>query len=253
MENSVSAVILVAGMGKRLKEIAESTPKCLIDVCGKTILERQLETISAFGKVSKVYLVVGFLESKVKEFIFRNSLDNKYNLEFTFVKNKEFSNTNTAYSLWLTKSQLNNSNIVYFNGDVVIKKSILNELVSDEGSRLAIIKGDCGDEEVKVSVNKYGKITRIGKKIPRDKAIGEFIGVAFFDKTTTSMMFNELDNFNWNDEVFRNAYFEEALDRLLLENAITLRSHYISNKEAIEIDFPEDLRRARNEIVNYIE
>jgi choline kinase len=90
------AIILNAGEGRRLRPLTLNTPKCLLKVGDKTILEGQLSNLSSCG-INEVVMVVGYLSEKVMNF----AENNFPNLNFKFVRNDVYATTNTLHSLWI--------------------------------------------------------------------------------------------------------------------------------------------------------
>ena len=95
----MQALILAAGMGKRLKDLTSDSAKCMVKVNGKTLIERMLSQLDELN-LSKIIIVVGYKAEGLKSYI--NSLNIK--TPITFVTNKIYSKTNNIYSLYLAKN-----------------------------------------------------------------------------------------------------------------------------------------------------
>ena len=111
------AIVLAAGMGSRLMPLTQDTPKCMVEVKGKPILERQLALFDQLG-ISKKIVVSGYLNEKIKT-------DNCIK-----IINDDFNTTNMVYSLMLAKEYLN-GNIIISYGDIVYKHEVLEALIND--------------------------------------------------------------------------------------------------------------------------
>ena len=235
----MKAIILAAGAAQRLRPYTDNTPKCLIMVGAKTILEHQLDAIKSVG-IKEVIIVVGYLKEQIISFARKRYPD----LSFKFITNADYASTNTIYSLWLTREEMLQDDFIYFNADVVFHPEILVRLL-DNGypSALAVDKKRCAEEEVKVIINDEGRITQIGKELDTSRAVGEFIGLARFGKSINSIFVDKLDESVKVNNV--RAFFELALQNMA--ELVELYEVDVSDIPCIEIDFPEDLETARRE------
>lgn len=111
------AIVLAAGMGSRLMPLTQNTPKCMVEVKGKPILERQLALFDQFG-ISEKIVVSGYLNEKIKT-------DNCIK-----IINEDFDTSNMVYSLMLAKEFLK-GNIIISYGDIVYKQEVLEALIND--------------------------------------------------------------------------------------------------------------------------
>ena len=113
------AIILVAGMGTRLRPLTDTNHKCLTEVNGVPILLNALKVLNN-NKFSRVILVVGYLREQIKEVIG----DAYQNMKIEYAVNSIYSKTNTSYSLELGLEKITGENEVYiFEGDVMRKSS----------------------------------------------------------------------------------------------------------------------------------
>jgi choline kinase len=236
----LKAVVLVAGVSRRLFPLTEESPKCLLDLGGRTIFDFQMAALKAAG-VRDVCLVLGYRREQIIE----HALGRHADLRFEFVVNHHFFETNTAYSLWLAEEHLRGRDFLYFNGDVLFEPRLLERVVAGpRPASLAVEAKPCGEEEVKVVVTD-GRIRRIGKVLPPADCLGEFIGVARFGAPMTGAFFDALGALA--AEGRRMDYFEEALDRIA--PAVALGVADVTGLPVIEIDFPADLAAARGGIL----
>jgi len=235
------AVILAAGMGRRLGDAAEGRPKCLVQVGGRTILSHQLKTLIRAG-IKRFVVVVGYRAGDViaeaKRLVGERA---------TIIFNPWFNMTNTAYSLWLASRNLKGG-YYYLNGDVLFSSEVIGRLREAPSSALAVETKLCGEEEVKV-VCLNGRVTRIGKGIDGEAAAGEFIGIARFDGNIARDLHKSL-GLVVNGAGDRMAYFEEGLSPLLASHFVAPVD--VSDLPAVEIDFPEDLTFAREVVLPQI-
>jgi len=235
----MKAIILAAGRGNRLKPVSESTPKCMVEVGDRSLLHHQLYALRENG-ITDIVIVVGYQDDLV-----RQHAKEVKNLNITFIYNPEYSYTNTAYSLWLCRDQMRDDNFMYLNADVLFHPELLERVIdSSHYNVLAIDNKQCGAEEVK-AITLEDTVLHVGKKLDQNKAYGEFIGVGKFNEETNTKFVEYLSE-TVNEKMLVNEYFEFALDMLVKDEPF----HYvdISDIPCIEIDFPEDLRKAEEEI-----
>jgi len=230
----MKAVILAAGMGKRLVSAGWEEPKCLLRFGDRTLMDNILSALAAVD-VRDIIIVVGYKHELVRAGVMG------HNARVKFVVNEDYAETNTINSLYLAREHLNDD-FLYFNADVLFDCRILPLLLGQDDSTLAIDVGACGTEEVKVIADGEGRILRIGKQLPVDECQGEFIGIAKFAASVCEDFVASLVRYN-EQLGRRNLFFESAVDPLLA--AHVHRSVPIGELSAVEIDSPEDLAAAR--------
>ncbi len=226
----MKAVILAAGAGRRL---GLDHPKSMVEVGGRSILLRQLDAYRATG-VEEFVIVVGFQYEQLR----RHVQDQPG--AFTFIVNERYAETNTLYSLYLAREHLRNA-VYQSNADVVLDYRVIARLREATGSALAIMTHPCDEEEVKVHV-KDGLIDAVGKSLPPETCAGEFIGVARYEADSARALADALTrgvDTPGGDE----AYFEAALNEVCATHPI--HAVDVGDLPCTEVDFPEDLQRAR--------
>ena len=172
----MKAVILAAGVARRLYPLTYDIPKCLIEVGNKPILDRQLEALQSSG-ITDIIMVVGYY----REAIVNHVRTNFPGMNFEFVINHHYFETNTAYSLRLCNESIDGGPFVLMNADVLYPKEVLSRVInSDHDTVLAVEIKPCGREEVKVIEGDDNRLVAIGKELIEDNSLGEFIGVAKF-------------------------------------------------------------------------
>jgi len=234
------AVILAAGASRRLGDLTKHTHKSLLQIGEKSLLENQLEALAFYG-VREVLIVVGYLKEQII-----NRFGNDFKgVQITYRENPQYASTNTVYSLMLAGDYFMGHDFLYFNADVLFHAALLGRLIkSPYSTALAVEVKPCGEEEVKVIVADNNRIVRIGKQLDNSLCLGEFIGVAKFGAQTTADFFASLQAVV--NEGQQMSFFEAAVDRILPKHAMYAED--ITGIPVVEIDFPEDLARAREVI-----
>jgi len=123
----MKAIILVAGMGTRLKPLTDTMPKCLTEVNGTAILANMLEKLSSAG-VEESVLVIGYLGDVIKKRIG----DSFGDMKVSYVENPIYDKTNTSYSLWVALKEMEvKDTLLVLEGDVFFEKKLLVEFLSN--------------------------------------------------------------------------------------------------------------------------
>jgi choline kinase len=142
----MKAVILAAGIASRLRPLTNNTPKCLLKVGSKTILELAIENLAANG-FSDIVIVTGYLEDQIRNFVNMRFPE----LNVTFCYNELYESTNNIYSLWLAKKALQGDDMLLMDSDIVFDKEIIAKLrTSGHRNCLALKRHPVLDEEIKV-------------------------------------------------------------------------------------------------------
>ncbi len=232
------AILLAAGRGRRLEASGWRDPKCLLPFRDTTILDNMLDALVGRG-VTDVTLVVGYRQERVREVV-----EARGDVRPTWVENPDYETTNTINSLWRARASMADD-FLYFNADVLFHHEVVGRLLAADGSRLAVDHKSCAEEEVKVVQDASGRVLEIGKKLDPARCAGEFIGIAKFERAMNADFVESLRRHN--EELGNvNLFFEAALHDIL--GAHEIREVDVSDLPAIEIDFPEDLSQAREEI-----
>ena len=232
----MKAFILAAGVSRRLYPHTYDIPKCLLEVGGKPIIHYQLDALKNLG-VTDITMIVGYH----REMLMMNVEKNFPDLNFNFVINHHYFETNTAYSIHIGRDKLD-SQVLLMNADVIYPKALLEKVFSSNYKTvLAVDIKACGKEEVKVIDGGQNKIVAIGKDLIEEQCLGEFIGVAKLSKDFVDIFKRSISNLI--DAGGKNDYFEAGIQPLLDK----VDTHFIDISEypCLEIDFLEDLESAR--------
>ena len=130
----MQAIILAAGMGKRLKELTKNNTKCMVEVNGKTLIDRMLHQIEKKA-FSRIIIVVGYEGKKLMDYI--GTLDIK--TPITFIENPIYDTTNNIYSLSLAKDHMLEEDTILFESDIIFEDSVLDALLTDSRESLVLV------------------------------------------------------------------------------------------------------------------
>lgn len=225
----MQGLILAAGRGKRLNG-HERLPKCLHEVGGKTLLAHQLDALTEAG-VDSVVIVAGFEHEQVMEAAGGRA---------TFVLNEAYAETNSLVSFWLAREEIDGS-VVVLNADLLIDPLILQAVLARRGSALAFDRrSGLEDEQMKVQ-HWHDVLVEMRKNLPLAKSDGENVGLVKLGRRAARTAFAAAEARIAAGE--RKAWLAAAVNVTAREHRI--RCVDVSGLPWIEIDFPEDLARAR--------
>ena len=130
----MQAIILAAGMGKRLKELTQNNTKCMVQVNGVSLIDRLLHQLDG-RKLSRVVIVVGYEGQKLMDYI--GTLD--IQTPIVYVNNPIYDKTNNIYSLALAKDWLCQEDTLLFESDLIFEDEVIDLLVNDQRDTLALV------------------------------------------------------------------------------------------------------------------
>jgi len=237
------AIILAAGMGKRLRPLADDKPKCLIDLNNKdSILSLMLKKLLAFKEIEKIRIVGGYKFDVLKSYIEKNFPNERIEV----IKNESYDREN-YYSLFTGIKDLQQNDVIIINSDVVAKKEIIDRLINSEDTSLTIDnREDLDEEDMKVML-KDGIIVKIGKQLDPNESHGEYIGVAKIKKEHVSLLKESLV-FMINNSI--EDWYERAF-QIMMEKGCKFIPVNTDGLPWTEIDTFDDLEHARRLIRDY--
>ena len=130
----MQAIILAAGMGKRLKELTQNNTKCMVKVNGVTLIDRMLHQIER-KNLSRIVIVVGYEGQKLIDYI--GTLD--IQTPIVYINNPIYDKTNNIYSLALAKEWLCKEDTLLFESDLIFEDSVIDVLLNDPRETLALV------------------------------------------------------------------------------------------------------------------
>jgi choline kinase len=249
-------VILAAGMSTRLRPLTNSLPKCLLQVGGKTILERMVESLYLAG-ISHIACVVGFHAGKIRTHLWQKFPARK----FHFILNPNFASTNNGYSLLLARRYFEESNkgsaekepLLIMDADILFHPAILAMIGKSEAeNKLAFrTRGEHDYEEVQVAIDRSGYVVAIGKGAASGFSSGESIGIELFGYHTALLMFNILEH-RVKNGFGRSEYYETSFQKMV-EEGTKIKAVDVGDLPVAEIDSQADLDHAERVIIPKID
>lgn len=236
----MQAIILAAGMGKRLKELTQNNTKCMVKVNGVTLIDRMLHQIEK-QHLSRIVIVIGYEGQKLIDYI--STLDIR--TPIVYVNNPVYDKTNNIYSLALAQDYLKQDDTLLFESDLIFEDAVLDELLEDPRDTLAL-------------VDKYESwMDGTCLKLARDDSIEAFVPGRKF-------RFQEIDEYYKTVNIYKfsrqfskqyyvpflaayekalgeNEYYEQVLRVITMLDEPVIYAKRLSGQKWYEIDDIQDL------------
>lgn len=237
----MQAIILAAGMGRRLGDLTRGHTKCMVEVNGQTLIDRAIHQLSKLN-LTRLVLVVGYKGKELKEYI-----GNRYDdiLKIEYIENPIYDRTNNIYSLALAKDILCEDDSLLLESDLIFEDSMLDMLVNHPDPNLALVaKYETWMDGTMVRIDSERNIVNF---VP--KAAFRFEDVSVYYKTVNiykfSKEFSQKEYVPFLDAYSKvmgnNEYYEQVLRVITLVHNSTLKALPIGDKKWYEIDDIQDL------------
>ena len=249
----MNAIIIAGGKSTRIRPLSNEIPKTMVEVYGKSILERQIEVFQSCG-ISDITAVTGYHSEKI-------NLPN-----INCIKNEEYKTTNVNEGLFCAKAKLNDSVIITY-GDIIFEREVLEQTLNFKGDIGIVIDldwekqytGKFGrpiSEADNVIMNKK-QILKISKNLTKkdDLILAESIGIFKLSKSGAKILLDRYNHLKKSHKgkfhsasSFKDAFFMDMIQELIDTNVII--EPIPINGRWCEIDTQLDLERAK-EIFSY--
>lgn len=254
----MQAIILAAGMGKRLGDVTKENTKCMVKVCGTSLIERMLNQIVSHN-FNQIVLVIGYFGNKVRELIGNNYKG----IPVEYVENPFFQTTNNIYSLYLSKDYLLRGDTILFESDLIFDTAILSDFIKNPYPNLSLVaKFEHWMDGTVVAIDSENNILSfIQKKDFVFSYSQNYYKTVNLYKFSASFSENYYIPFleAYSRTMGNNEYYEEVLRVIAFVNNSTLKAHIVNpSHKWYEIDDIHDLDIAEtlfteneNKLVNY--
>lgn len=236
----MQAIILAAGMGKRLKDLTANNTKCMVKVNGVTLIERMLNQLDKI-EINRIIIVVGYEGHKLIDYI--STLNIKKPIEY--VENPIYDKTNNIYSLALAKQYLIEDDTILLESDLIFEDSVLTLLLEDTRETLALV--DKYESWMDGTVIKIGSNDEIQEFIPGKKFI--FADIPQYYKTVNIYKFSR--HFSethyvpfleaYSKALGNNEYYEQVLRVITMLDNPEIKAKKLDGQLWYEIDDIQDL------------
>lgn len=236
----MQAMILAAGMGKRLKHLTENNTKCMVKVNETSIIERALRILDRKG-LSKIVLVVGYKGKKLIEFVEQLGI----HTPLVYVWNYDYERTNNIYSLSLAKEYLCREDTLLLESDLVFEESIIDMLLEDKRTSLALVDkfeswmdGSCMviDEADRILDFIPGKYFDFREKENYYKTVNIYKLSRQFSKNIYVPFLEAYEK-----AMGENEYYESVIKLIVMLDTSEIRVKRLNGQKWYEIDDVQDL------------
>ena len=232
----MKAIILSAGQGSRLGALTATQPKCLIEFAGRTLLDRQLDTLAANG-VDEAVVVTGFRDDLVEAALARRNGGPKV----TTVFNPFYKVADNLGSLFMARAWLAGGCLVW-NGDTLVSDRLMGRVLANDraGICVTIDRKDSYDSDDMKVVEETGRLKAIGKRLGQG-VNAESIGLLAF-RSGGAERFREAIERDIRTPEGTTIWYLRVIHHLALEQEVW--TFDINGEEWGEVDFPPDVTRA---------
>lgn len=237
----MKAIVLAAGVGKRLGASARGLPKCLLRVGEEPLLGRTLRSICRQG-IRDIVLVVGYEKESIRAYLNKNFGDSP---QIRLRENPDYRR-GSILSLWSVRDELNDD-LLLMDADVLFPDALLRRLMeSSHCNAFLLDPRAAGTGEEMMLMVKGGRVARITRKITPDyDLIGEGVGFMKLSGRDAPLLREAVERLVRRGRM--DCDYEEAID-LFLQGA-TAGFEPVGDLAWTEIDFPEDIERAEREVL----
>lgn len=236
----MQAIILAAGMGRRLKELTQNNTKCMVKVNGVTLIERMLHQIEK-QHLSRIVIVVGYEGKKLIDYVESLNIDTPV----VYINNPIYDKTNNIYSLALARDWLCKDDTLLFESDLIFEDSVLESIIADPRDTLALVDkyeswmdGTC----VKLAEDDSIEAFIPGKKFKYEeiKDYYKTVNIYKFSKSfseTHYVPFLEA----YRSALGQNEYYEQVLRVITMLDDPEIKAKRLNGQRWYEIDDIQDL------------
>ncbi|MFO0774636.1 MAG: phosphocholine cytidylyltransferase family protein [Nitrospiraceae bacterium] len=236
----MKALILAAGVGKRLWSVTQHRPKSLIEFGGKSLLARHLEVLSSLG-VRRATIVVGYKQEMIREAVGTSHAG----VALTYVVNEQYHRGSIS-SLWMARQELDDDTVI-MDADVLYHREIMRRLLRSSHPNCLLM-----DESVKQTgeecmvVVRGGRVVALTKRMPSDYDMaGEGVGFLKVQHADAASLVDSLRAY-----IERDRWDMEYEDGLLeFFGAVPVGFEKIGGLPWTEIDFVEDVAHAERDVL----
>ena len=245
----MQAIILAAGMGKRLKELTQNNTKCMVKVNGVTLIDRMLHQIDK-QHLSRIVIVIGYEGQKLMDYI--ATLD--IQTPIIYVNNPIYDKTNNIYSLYLARDYLCKEDTLLFESDLIFDDAVIDLLMEDPRETLALV--DKYASWMDGTCVKLGEDDSIEAFVPGKKFKFEEIGNYY--KTVNIYKFSKLFSEKYyvpfldaySKALGDNEYYEQVLRVITMLDEPVIKAKRLSGQLWYEIDDIQDLDIAESMFIS---
>lgn len=238
----MQALMLAAGMGRRLGKFTNNNTKCMVEVAGEKLIDRAIDAIR-MANIKKFILVIGYEGENLKKYILEKYSD--CGIEFVFIDNKDYATSNNIYSFYMAKEYLEQDDTIMLESDLIYDKSVIKKVV------------DCEDKDVAVVAKYESWMDGTVVTCDENRNIVEFIEKADMDIGLTEKYYKTVNIYKFSPMFSKgtyipfleaymkayglNNYYETVLKVVSHLSKTSLKAFYMGDMPWYEIDDAQDL------------
>lgn len=239
----MQALMLAAGMGRRLGKFTNNQTKCMVEVGGRTLLDRTVEALKIAG-IRRFVIVAGYEADKLITYIKQNI----EGMDIEFVNNKDYASTNNIYSLYLARNYLAQDDTILLESDLVYDLGLIKKIVDcPEKNLVAVAKYKHWMDGTVTLLNENNEITEfIEKKDFKFSEVNNYyktVNIYKFSKEFSNKQYIPFLN-AYIKAYGKNRYYELVLKAIAHLSSANLKAYDIGNIPWYEIDDAQDLHIA---------
>ena len=229
-----TALLLAAGSGSRLQPLTNDVPKCLTEINGISILERQICCLRKWG-FKRLVVVLGHLEHCIRKFLAEHATD----LSIDYIINPQYSSTGNIYSLWLAREKIQEP-FLLIECDLIFDTTLLEDMLHPD--RIAISRIQPWMKGTTVTIDHSNRITAF--HVNAYASMGNFKTVNIYSLSLSSwyQIRKRLEQHISVGKV--KGYYETIFAEMSAENSLSFQAVFFDERFWYEIDTPHDLRAA---------
>ena len=242
----MKAVILGAGQGKRLLPLTAEVPKALLDIGGKTLIERQIEAFAACG-VTDFTVITGYAAARMEAAL--SAIAKRMGVTIATLYNPFYAVADNLASCWMAR-QVMTGDFIQVNGDNVFRKDLVARLLAAPAAAVTVAinhKPSYDGDDMKVMMD-GPRLTEIGKALPLEAVDAEAIGFYVFRAEGAAAYVETLDE-AMRDPAALKQWFPSAIGRLAKKLAVMTAA--MDAIQWCEVDVPADLQQARHMVAGW--
>ena len=239
----MQAIILAAGMGKRLGELTKENTKTMVKVNGTTLIDRLLTQLSALD-LKRILIVIGYEGEKLKQYI-----SEKYqHLPIDYIPNPIYDKTNNIYSLWLAREKLEEDDTLLIESDLIFEDDIFRMLMTSEHQNAAVVaKYESWMDGTMVQLDEENNIINfVPKKAFKYEEAEHYyktVNIYKFDKEFIQKKYLPFLK-AYIESMGNHEYYEQVLRVITLLDNYNLKAIPLTGQKWYEIDDIQDLEIA---------
>ncbi len=239
----MQAIILAAGMGRRLGDLTAGNTKCMVEVNGETLIDRMLRQLQRVA-LSRVVIVIGYEGEKLRGYIG----DRYPGLDIEYVVNDVYDRTNNIYSLWLARDIMEDDDTLLLESDIIFDDGVIDRIYYSEYPDVALVaRYEPWMDGTMVRIDENGDILSfIPKKAFSYKDIDSYYKTVNIYKFSRAFARDRYLPFleAYIKVMGDNEYYEQVLRVITLVDASGIKALPVDGLPWYEIDDVQDLRIA---------